>query len=187
MLGTISGKYESGNLGYDAIAHNPSDPGGSSYGKWQLSQSTGTLTDFINKSGYSNYLSNLTIGSPEFDIEWKELAKDPQFCFAQYTYIYNTHYLPVFKYWHINLQMDDCNALEEALWSMSVQHSYNGCVKIISLAMFHIPDSYTDADCINQLYNAREQYVRGLNLNINILNSLINRYHNERIDVLKLL
>lgn len=187
MLGDVSGKYESGNKGFDAIANNSQDPGGASYGKWQLAARTGTLNNFLKSSGYVAQFNNLTPGSQAFNNKWIELCKTQAFCDAQYNFIKDTHFEPVHRYWCNMVQLSDNGAIDEVLWSIAVQHSYKGCCKIMDNAEVNIPNKYTDLDCIEQLYNARIDYVKGLKLSSNILNSLLNRYKNECNDVKKLI
>jgi hypothetical protein len=187
MLGDLSSKYESGDLGFNAISSTPGDPGGPSYGKWQLSGNSGTLQKFIQMSVYKDRFNGLKYGTNSFNALWVKTCANQAFRDEQYNFIKSTHYEPVHKYWTDSLSLEDCEAINNVLWSISVQHGFNGCVRIMNSAEKALPESWNDADAIRQLYKARLNYVTSLNLVPAILASLINRYKNELSDALKLI
>lgn len=186
QLGQISAKYESGNRGCAAIGNIPGDPGGTSYGIYQLATKTGTLTQFLKTSKFKDKFDALTPGSKDFNTMWLNCATNPLFCDEQHTFIYNTKFVPVAKYWTQTLQLETSDAIDEALWSIGVQHG--SFKKILDAAFDLIPDTYDDKACINALYDARANYVANLTtLNPMIKRSLNNRYVLERQDVLRLI
>ncbi len=186
MLGDLVAKYESGNAGYDAIGNIPGDPGGASYGRYQLASKVGTLQAFLKASKYYTAFAGLKPGSLSFNDKWRALCKTKEFCDAQFNFIKITHFDPVQKYWISHHDMAVDNAINEALWSMSVQHSYSGSCRIIDAAEQHIPADYFTDDAITALYNARSAYVSGLSLPDKIKIALHNRYKNEMHDVLQI-
>ncbi len=171
----ISKKYESGNAGYDAVSNLTGDPGGVSYGAFQLSSAAGTLQKFLKASKYYLKFKGMAPGSATFNAQWKLMCADKLFCDAQDNFIKITHFDPVSKYWDKIGLAHSC-AIDSALFSMSVQHSYAGCMKILDAAEAAIGTDYTDDDAIKALYAARSKYVSGLSLPDNIEKSLLNRY-----------
>ena len=99
MKGSISRKYEPGyepgNDGPGAISSGKRDPGGKSYGLYQLSSKKGTLQIFLKQTGYDQVIKG-KIGSSEFDKSWQRIAaEDPKFAAAQHSFIETTHFNPV--------------------------------------------------------------------------------------------
>src|SRR5574338_1690348 len=119
MLGDIVKKYESGNLGPRAISHDPNDPGGASYGTYQLAANTGSLQDFIDKMGYTYDFDGLEPGSKEFDEEWESLCDDDakDFQLKEGQYIKMRMYDPRRAY-ATTLGFLDTPAINEAIWSI---------------------------------------------------------------------
>lgn len=173
-LGFISAKYESGNLGIAAISNIPGDPGGKSYGKFQLSKTS--LIDYINKSVFQ--FSNLFTGTKEFDLQWLLICKlfPTEFELEQNMYITKTHFLPASIFAKDIGFNTKSRRIQESVFSIAVQHG--GAKKIILNAL-----SYDEADDIERLYIARADYVRGLSLSEKLKDTLINRYQLELEDV----
>ncbi len=185
MLGDLTSKYESGNKGYDAISSTPGDPGGASYGKYQLASKVGTLQAFLKFSKYYLDFAGIKPGTPSFANKWIAMCKISSFRDAQHAFIKVTHFDPVMKYW-LGCGFTCSPMIDEAIWSMSVQHSLTGCQKIIDAAELDIPQSYEDADAIKYLYKCRDEYINNIKLPDNIKLSLHNRYKNEMKDILNI-
>ena len=133
-LGRVSEKYESGGRGVGTISTGKGDAGGVSYGTYQLASKTGTMRKFLNSKEaepYAGRFEGLEPGTPEFNKAYKEAVKsDPEgFSEAQHAYIKRTHFDPVAAY--AKAKGIDVNdpAIQEALWSQSVQHSGRGIGK----------------------------------------------------------
>jgi len=105
MLGDLSKKYESsGDPG--AISSGYQDPGGKSYGAYQLSSNAGSVGSFlhwaINLSGndvyqhYGTALADYEIRSSGFDAKWREIAAvdGAGFFRMQHDYICYAYYFP---------------------------------------------------------------------------------------------
>src|SRR6516165_2314194 len=76
-LGKLSEKYESGGRGPATVSTGVGDPGGVSYGTYQLASKIGRADEFVRQY-YPEEFKGLKGGSPEFTKKWKELAdKDP--------------------------------------------------------------------------------------------------------------
>lgn len=176
-LGDLTKKYESGNLGPAAISNDPGDPGGASYGTYQLSANTGTLDSFLRHSGYLDAFVGLKSGTLDFNREWELECNDPKFVQAQHDFIQSRLYQPVRDYATI-VSIMATTAINETIWSMAVQH---GRAKhIIDMAATHESwDVQDETATINCLYDARCDYVDSLGMSY-----LKIRYHSERKDIL---
>lgn len=125
QLGQTSEKYESGGRGPAAISSGIDDPGGVSYGTYQLSSKRGTLTEFLKQSGYEEKFTGLDSTTSAFNAKWRELARgDPSFGDAQRSFIKTSHYDRQIA----QLKADGLDlaargpAVQDALWSTAVQY-----------------------------------------------------------------
>lgn len=187
MLGDISAKYESGKLGYEAISKWSKDPGGASYGRYQLSFLTGTLTAFLRESGYEKMFEGLDVGSKLFDEKWVELARnDPKFREAQHEYIKRTKFEPISKHAYKDLKIPRCEAVDELLWSISVQHGR--WAVILQRAMRkRDPQVMTHEEVIKRIMDERVLYVNNLKTIDGTVKAALNkRYKLELTDLLLL-
>lgn len=190
LIGVVSAKYESGNKGVHTVSSGRGDPGGVSYGAYQLASKTGTMTTFLNSSNGSQYreqFSGTKPGTEAFNnIYAKIAAQDPQgFNEAQHLFIKRTHYDPVASI-ASSLGINTSNrAIQEALWSQSVQHGRKGNIKILNGAM-KLANPDNNSDMLRAIYNSRSNYVRGLSINSDTKSSILNRYNNELNDVLSI-
>ncbi len=84
-LGSLSAKYESGRRGPGTINAykklGKGDPGGASYGTYQIATGTGTMKNFMrwmvaNHQDMASRFDGLAPGTESFDKAWKELAAD---------------------------------------------------------------------------------------------------------------
>jgi hypothetical protein len=186
-LGKLSRNYEVGPKGtVGTISKGTGDPGGKSYGLWQLASKTGTLKAFVNQSKYKYKLATVPLASAEFDRAWKQIAIDypDDFEQDQYNFIKKTHFDPVYSLW-LSRGMNDHHAIQEVLWSMGVQH---GKAKtIVERAITNIKVHVTQSVELHilELYNARRKYVRSF-LKGKLLTALLNRYDQEERDAYKL-
>lgn len=179
--GDISAYFESGNTerNVQTISYNPNDPGGKSYGKYQLAARTGTLKKFIAWSRFNDKFKDTHLASTEFDRVWIDLATtEPDFGKEQQEFIEKTHFVPV-QHYAKALGFDVTNfALNEVLFSIGVQHG--GYKKILNQAITFrtsaIPNVEED---IANLYKARNQYVCNIGLTKTMEKALHNRYDKE--------
>ena len=177
-LGDISAYFESGNTerSVGTISYNKSDPGGKSYGKYQIATKTGTLKKYIAWSIYNAEFQGVHPASSEFDAIWKRLAEEHPIEFEQdqYNFIKTTHYNPVER--AAKPMGFDTNNLgvQEALFSIGVQHG--GYKTILREAVVLRAKGQTQVEA---LYNARKAYVNKLSLNQQIKAALQKRYDKE--------
>lgn len=125
-LGSLSEKYESGGRGPGTVSSGVGDPGGVSYGTYQLSSKLGRADQFAAKY-FPEEFKGLKAGSDEFTKRWKELAKEQteKLREKEHQYIQQTHYDPQVAHLKKALMLDvgaRSWALQNAVWSTAVQH-----------------------------------------------------------------
>ena len=150
LLGTLSAKYETGGRGPGTVSSGVGDPGGVSYGSYQMATKMGTASRFVTQAGFPWLIDfrNLKAGSAPFTACWKRIAKaqPDDFQRAQHGYIKQTHYdLLVNKIF--NEDTLDVNtrsrALQDVIWSTAVQHG--GATPIPHRAFVKVTVARTDA------------------------------------------
>jgi len=136
-LGKTSQMFESGKGGAGTVSSGKGDFGGASYGTYQLSSKQGEVQKFLKTSKYGDQFAGLQPGTPEFNAKWKEVSKaDPEFGGAQHDYIKATKFDPVMaglKKSGIDLSKDGA-AVQDAIWSTSVQFGAGGAQSLVKSA-----------------------------------------------------
>ena len=151
-LGSLSERYECGERGPGAVSSGRHDPGGVSYGLFQLSSRTGTAAP----------------GSPRFSEVWQAIAaREPEaFAQAQRTFIARTHYQPVIRAVldKTGLDLDRLHhAVRDAVWSTAVQHG--GATRIVTAAIAKADAQWDRASAnyepalVSAIYDERSAYV----------------------------
>ena len=105
------------------------DPGGVSYGTYQLASKVGRADQFVQKY-YPDEFKGLKGGTDEFTKKWKKLAdQDPKALHAnEHAFIKETHYDPQVKKLEKELSLDVAKrsaAFRDMVWSVAVQHGPN--------------------------------------------------------------
>ncbi len=168
-LGTLSELYESGGRGPGTVSGGQGDPGGVSYGLYQLASRTGTAVAFLKDEGnrWAGELGDRP-GSQAFSSAWKAIAaRDGEaFAAAQHAFIERTHYRPAVcaVLARSNHDLDArSDALRDAVWSTAVQHG--SAARILTAA---VGDADTmaarqaiehDRACIQSIYRRRTAHV----------------------------
>ena len=158
-LGILSAKYETGGRGPGIVSTGSGDPGGVSYGSYQMATKTGTVARFVSQSDFRwrDDFQGLAPGTASFTAKWKEIAAAEPVAFqeVQHEFIKRTHYdLLVAK----TLSEDglDVNtrskALQNAVWSTAVQHG--GANSIIHNALAKIDRNQNSPDFDERLIRA---------------------------------
>jgi hypothetical protein len=183
-LGWLSQKYESGHLGAAAIGNMQGDPGGKSYGVFQLAKNTGTLSAYIRWSiKFGKALSEYLPGSAEFDAVWRTLAKQPEFGEDQTAFITNRLYKPV-RNVADEVGIPDQDTINNVIFSMAVQHGRAALI----LRKLELPEGDRSKklyqDIIHTLFEARTEYVKHIGLPSGIITSLLDRYKHEQRDAI---
>lgn len=145
MLGRLSARFESGEKGIEAVGHDR--VGGTSYGKYQIASRTGSMDDFLDylddrapdiarqlrQAGPAD--TGSTAGAmPD---AWRKVAstQPERFEKLQHDFIKSGHYSPardrILEATGIDLDKTS-SALQEVLWSTSVQHGATGAANIFN-------------------------------------------------------
>lgn len=162
-LGSLSEKYESGGRGPATVSTGEGDPGGVSYGTYQLASKVGRADEFVKKY-YPKEFEGLKGGSEEFTKKWKELAKsDPDGLKKnEHQFIKETHYDPQAAKLLRDLKLDltkRSSVFRDVVWSVAVQHGPNTDVIVVAvnglLGDKKKLDDLTDEELIKAVYAER--------------------------------
>jgi hypothetical protein len=206
VLGSLSEEYESSGRGPGVVSGGENDPGGVSYGVYQLSSKTGTCAAFVKSEGklWSADFADLKPGSAQFSSVWTAIAvRDPDgFRAAQHAFIERTHYRRVVASVADRKGLDLNtlgSAVRDVVWSCAVQHGAAPNILIDAIDLVDRDIERTDPayerKLIQAIYTARIGYVLLVSQNPKLTagerNQLIsitkNRYPKELADALKLL
>jgi hypothetical protein len=135
--GSLSAIWESGKRGPGVISKGKGDPGGVSYGIYQLSLKKGYVERFIENEGqlYSSLFGEHKAGTRQFNKMWKTVAEiDPTgFAQAQHDFIERTHFNTYAKRVKNQVGLDVLDyspVIKDVMWSTAVQHGpYNNVFK----------------------------------------------------------
>lgn len=200
-LGKLSEKYESGNRGPATVSDGVGDPGGVSYGTYQLASKVGRADAFVKKY-YAKEFEGMKAGTDEFTKRWKELAaKDADGLRKnEHEYIKDTHYDPQAAKLAKELKLDVAKrsaALRDVVWSTAVQHGPNTDV-IVKAAGTLTKDGkaigdVTDEELIRAVYAERGRktedgkLARFTRVSDKWIPGLTKRFENELKDALAML
>jgi murein DD-endopeptidase MepM/ murein hydrolase activator NlpD len=158
-LGELSAKYETGGRGPGVVSTGSGDPGGVSYGSYQMATKMGTVARFVGQAGFpwATDFQGLAPGTAPFTACWKRIAANETASFqsAQHAFIKKSHYdLLVAK-----ILADDgldvntrSRALQDVVWSTAVQHG--GATTMVHKALANVTAKPADADFDKQLISA---------------------------------
>jgi hypothetical protein len=200
-LGKLSEKYESGGRGPGTVSTGRGDPGGVSYGTYQLASKIGRADEFVKKY-YPDDFEGLQGGTEEFTRRWKELAaKDPAGLRKnEHAFIRQTHYDPQVKKLAKELGLDLSKrsaALRDVVWSTAVQHGPNTDVVTVAARSLLKDgkklDGVTDEALIRAIYAERGRttddgkLARFRGVSDEWVPGLTKRFRNELSDALQML
>jgi LysM repeat protein len=166
LLGKLSEKYETGGRGAGTVSGGQGDPGGVSYGSYQMTSKPGggTVARFVAQPDFPfrSKFAGLTPGTSQFTNVWKQLAQTnrDEFQSAQHDYIKRTHFDPLVN----KIVSDDgvnvltcSNALQDVIWSTAVQHGPGTNVPHVALSRISTrPGAASfDGDFIKAIYAER--------------------------------
>jgi len=172
-LGTLSEHYESGGRGPGTVSGGSGDPGGVSYGLFQLASRTGTAALFLTAEGkrWASEFGLNAPGSAEFSDVWRRIAarEGETFAEAQRLFIARSHYRPAVLAIQVATGLDldrRPDAVRDAVWSTAVQH---GCAAKLLCAAVAEADLVAerkaagyDHALIEAIYRQRSAYVCAL-------------------------
>lgn len=155
-LGILSAKYETGGRGPGVVSTGVGDPGGVSYGSYQMASKMGVVQRFVGQPGFpwATDFQGLTAGSAPFTACWKRIAADQTDAFqkAQHNFIKQSHYDPLAA----KILSDDSLdvntrsfALQNVVWSTAVQHG--GATSIVHKAIGNLSCATSDPTYDKQL------------------------------------
>lgn len=165
-LGALSARYETGGRGPGTVSSGSGDPGGVSYGSYQLAVNRNRPQEFLAADGarWADEFGGTAAGTRGFSDTWRAIAaREPEaFQAAQHAFIERTHY-DVQSARIENAGLDISNrshALQDVVWSTSVHHGPNTAV--VTRAMAAVERQGVDAASadydralINAVYDER--------------------------------
>jgi len=158
-LGELSAKYETGGRGPGTVSTGSGDPGGVSYGSYQMATKMGTVARFVAQAGFpwAKDFQGLTPGTAPFTASWKRIAAAETDAFqrAQHAFIKKTHYDLLASKILAEDGLDvntRSRALQDVVWSTAVQHG--GATPICHRAIANCAAKPADADFDEQLIRA---------------------------------
>jgi murein DD-endopeptidase MepM/ murein hydrolase activator NlpD len=201
-LGELSAKYETGGRGPGVVSTGSGDPGGVSYGSYQMATKMGTVARFVAQSGFpwATDFQGLTPGTAPFTACWKRIAANETDAFqsAQHAFIKKSHY----DLLAAKILADDgldvntrSRALQDVVWSTAVQHG--GATTIVHKAFASVQckpeDGEFDKQLICAIYAERGRRKPDGNLayfsksSPSVQSGVSKRFQNEQQDALAML
>lgn len=201
-LGSLSAKYETGGRGPGVVSTGAGDPGGVSYGSYQMASKMGVVQRFVSQAGFpwAKEFQNLAAGSAQFTSVWKRIAAEETAAFqsAQHEFIKRSHYdLLAAKV--LSEDALDVNtrshALQNVIWSTAVQHGGASSIvhRAISTLSSATSDPTYDKQLISAIYAERGRKKPDGNLayfsksSPNVQAGVAKRFQNEEKDALAML
>lgn len=182
-IGDVVAEFESGRRGVFSISSGRGDPGGKSYGKYQLASKVGTLQAWLRSSRYKQEFAGVPLAGGSFDKIYLKIAhREPEELeYDQWKFIKRTHYDPVRDMADV-LGIDSTPSINEFLWSSSVQHSRKGNRSILS----RVPNNLSERATLSALFESRKRYVHGLrSLPSATQRAVLNRYEREEAKIVR--
>ncbi len=165
-LGALSARYETGGRGPGTVSSGSGDPGGVSYGSYQLAVNRNRPQEFLAADGarWADEFGGAAAGTRGFSDTWRAIAaREPEaFQAAQHAFIERTHYdVQSARIENAGLDISSrSHALQDVVWSTSVHHGPNTAVVTRAMAAVErqgIDASSPDYDraLINAVYDER--------------------------------
>lgn len=166
VLGKLSEQFETGGRGPGTVSGGVGDPGGVSYGSYQMTSKPGggTVKRFVSQPDFpfKSSFAGLVPGTGPFSAVWKSLASinREEFQSSQHDYIKKTHFDPLVQK---IINEDGLNvltrshALQDVIWSTAVQHGPGSKSPHRALANVSLrpEDAGFDKSFIIAIYNER--------------------------------
>ncbi len=193
-LGFLSEMYESGGRGPGVVSTGVGDPGGVSYGSYQLASKIGRADQFTNKY-YADEFAGLKGGSDAFTAKWKTLAtKDADALHKnEHQFIQDTHYDPQLRKLKKELGLDVGKrslVFRDALWSSAVHHGPNTDAIAVAIQPLMSAKVFDEVAALKAIYAERGRkttdgkLVRFKNVSESWIPGLTKRFENELRDAL---
>ncbi len=183
-LGGLAAKFESGSAGSSAVGWDST--GGTSFGKYQIASKTGTMDRFMEHLKKTNpeAYERLSKAGPadsgkegKFAQEWKKLAGEGKLQQSEHEFIKATHFDVGMKGTGQSLQnmIGQSKALQEVMWSTSVQHGGKGASDIFNKVF---KEGMSEKDLIDAVYAERSKKFGSSSQQVQA--SVMNRFAQER-------
>lgn len=204
ILGKLSEKFETSGKGPGTVSGGQGDPGGASYGSYQMTSKPngGTVKRFVSQPDFPfrSKFTNLTPGGSQFTAVWKEIASSQpdKFQRSQHDFIKQTHFDPLVQK---IINEDGLNVLtrshtlQDVIWSTAVQHGSNSRIPHRALSTLSLgpEDADFDRSLIVAIYSERgRKKANGVlahfpSASVDVQKGVANRFKNELKDALKML
>jgi hypothetical protein len=186
-IADLAEKYETSNRGPGYISNGSKwgDPGGDSYGSYQIETAKGTMADYLKQTNdqFTQALKPYAINSAQFKQTWIDLATNfpTDFQQSQFDFLCKKKggYNDAISYAQRLGWLVSSFALQSAVFSTSNQSG--GWRKILDSANITTNDSINIQ--INKLYDARARYFLNLNLSIAIKTSIMQQRCGKNLDM----
>ena len=184
-LGSLSARYESGNKGPSSIGFD--QVGGTSYGSYQIATRVGAFNKFLAyaaSNGANDVVKRLVnAGDPDGGVngpvanEWRKLAKEGKISAIEKAFIKNTYYIPALNGLDPEIMnlVNSSPALQQVLWSTSVQH---GAYRASEIFNSLYTSGISKKEFIEKIYNDRGR--RFVSSSPQIQASVKRRFVNEK-------
>jgi len=201
-VGILSAKYETGGRGPGVVSTGVGDPGGVSYGSYQMASKMGVVQRFVAQAGFqwAQDFQGLTAGTAPFTAVWKRIAAAQTDAFqkAQHGFIKKSHYDPLAAKILAENKVDVNTrsfAVQNVVWSTAVQHG--GATPIVGRAIATLTcdcsDPTYDKQLICAIYAERGRKKPDGNLayfgksSPSVQAGVAKRFQNEQTDALAML
>lgn len=201
-VGILSAKYETGGRGPGVVSTGAGDPGGVSYGSYQMASKMGVVQRFVTQAGFpwAKDFQGLTAGTAPFTAAWKRIAAAETDAFqkAQHAFIKRSHYDPLAAKVLADNKVDVNTrsfAVQNVIWSTAVQHG--GATPIVGRAIATLScnceDPTYDKQLICAIYAERGRKKPDGNLayfgksSPSVQAGVAKRFQNEQTDALAML
>ena len=161
-LGALSRRYEVGDRGPGTVSGGSGDPGGVSYGSYQLASKLGNARRFLEAEGrrWLARFADHAEGGAAFSAVWKAVAaREPAaFHAAQHAFVRRSHYEPQLRLVRSRCGLDIASrsrALRDVVWSVAVQHGPGSGLVARVLAGLDPADPQFDRMAIEAIYAER--------------------------------
>ncbi|MBI1682712.1 LysM peptidoglycan-binding domain-containing protein [Caulobacter hibisci] len=205
-IGALSERYETGGRGPGTVSSGTGDPGGVSYGTYQLAGNRNRPQEFLAAEGraWAAEFGGAAPGSASFTATWKAIAaREPErFEAAQHDYIQRTHYQVQLDTVSAATGLDlstRSSAIRDVVWSTSVQHGpetgaiVKAMARVEGQGLSPADGQAYDRALINAVYDERGKRDAGGGLayftsaSASVQASVANRFASERRDALAML
>jgi len=204
ILGKLSEQFETSGKGPGTVSGGQGDPGGASYGSYQMTSKPngGTVKHFVSEPDFpfKSRFMNLTPGSSQFTTVWKEIASSQrdEFQRSQHDFIKKTHFDPlvqkIINEDGVNV-LTRSHTLQDVIWSTAVQHGSKSLIphRALSTLSLRPQDREFDRSLIVAIYNERgRKNAKGvlahfLKASAGVQKGVAKRFERELKDALKML